>query len=162
MLVGHTDNEAGFYEYIGADGSRAEDLTCASRIIAGSRTMAGLPAWHYTYAGTWPNQDIGTGGAYHTSDNGMVFGTHEIITRRRGLPEQRKLSWAMGNAWASFARDPCGALAKLGWPVFDIGDSGKSLAPGVLHPGAIVVAFRVSADPTRSIHKYRPRRREVQ
>lgn len=87
--------------------------------------MVGLPAWHYTYAGTWPNQDIGTGGAYHTSDIGMVFGTHEIITHRPGLCAEWKLSWAMSNAWASFARDPYGALGALGWPEFDISDSGQ-------------------------------------
>ncbi len=49
----------------------------------------------------------------------MVFGNMESISGDANTELQVTVSEYMQHAWASFAKDPHGALKALGWPLYD-------------------------------------------
>jgi hypothetical protein len=52
-------------------------------IICGLLTVL---RWRYIYNGVYPNQDIGSKGAWHGAEIGMVFGTSEFLSQKVGKP----------------------------------------------------------------------------
>jgi carboxylesterase type B len=97
---------------------------CPSGAAAKARRDAGVPAWRYLYAATWPNQQLGSccpnvKGAWHGSEIALIFGTTELKKKGADLPAEKELGKKMRDAWAGFAKDPDHGLEKLGWPVYD-------------------------------------------
>jgi cholinesterase len=131
MLVGNTNNEAGFYvllaRAIGQTLPQAStsllggmSSSCGPHSAAIARTNEAVPAWRYLYQGEYPNQDIGVpGGAWHTAEIGIAFGTSEWASRIPDSPEEKIMGDKMRKAWTGFAKDPSHGLEKLGWPVYD-------------------------------------------
>ncbi|KAL1963028.1 hypothetical protein VTN77DRAFT_8776 [Rasamsonia byssochlamydoides] len=130
-LVGHNDNEAGFYKIAayaqGANLTEAQwqqfnndTFSCPTSQEATNHVRAGVPTWRFRYYADWDNTRLyPTSGAYHGVDMNMIFGASEDVT---GLPEsqpQLQLQSTMQAAWASFVSDPAEGLTKFGWPVFD-------------------------------------------
>ncbi|KAJ9360092.1 hypothetical protein DTO027B9_1644 [Paecilomyces variotii] len=131
-LVGHNDNEAGFYKIAayaqGANLSEADwtdfniqTFTCPTMEEATNHIRAGVPTWRFRYFADWDNTRLyyPTSGAYHGVDMNMIFGNSADFT---GIPEskpQTQLKRVMQRAWAAFVADPQKGLERLGWPVFN-------------------------------------------
>ncbi|KAL2846700.1 hypothetical protein BJY01DRAFT_247129 [Aspergillus pseudoustus] len=50
---------------------------CPSKLIVDATSDVGIPAWRYYFNASFPNTEIFPGsGAYHSSEIGLVFGTH--------------------------------------------------------------------------------------
>lgn len=130
-LVGHNDNEAGFYKIAsyaqGANLSEAEwqdfniqTFTCPTMEEATNHVRAGVPTWRFRYFADWNNTRLyPTSGAYHGVDMDMIFGNSADVTGIAESTPQTKLKRVMQHAWAAFVTDPEKGLEKLGWPVFD-------------------------------------------
>lgn len=59
-------------------------------------------------------------GSYHSSEIPFAFGTNALRPNSTAdTEEEAKLAEAMVHAWATFAKDPAGGLAGLGWPQYD-------------------------------------------
>jgi cholinesterase len=101
ILVGLTDDEEGLSALAGVPrgvvgrrsllqrrqkpGSPAAlmaEMACGPHAAADGRVKQGIPAWRYLYKGVYPNQDIGSKGAWHGADVGMVFGTSEFLSHK--------------------------------------------------------------------------------
>jgi carboxylesterase type B len=97
ILVGNTDDEGGLSAALATIGksntpkgvtkrqtpSPAPDLSrigCGPHAAALGRAKHNIPAWRYVYKAIFPNQDIGSKGAWHGADIGMVFGTQEFLS----------------------------------------------------------------------------------
>ncbi|KAL1869541.1 hypothetical protein Plec18167_007839 [Paecilomyces lecythidis] len=130
-LVGHNDNEAGFYKIAsyaqGANLSEAEwqdfniqTFTCPTMEEATNHVRAGVPTWRFRYFADWNNTRLyPTSGAYHGVDMNMIFGNSADVTGIAESRPQTQLKRVMQHAWAAFVTDPEKGLEKLGWPVFD-------------------------------------------
>jgi cholinesterase len=94
-------------------------IGCGPHSAALARVKAGVPAWRYIYKGVYPNQDIGSKGAWHGADIGMQFGTSEFLSKKPNTEVQNKMEQTILNAWTTFAKDPKEGLTKFGWPVYD-------------------------------------------
>ncbi|KAH6693935.1 Alpha/Beta hydrolase protein [Plectosphaerella plurivora] len=131
VLMGNTADEGAYMTFLQDNPEFADDFFhaphCASVNVAKSRALHGVPVWQYVYAGNYPNQDLGTGGAWHGSEIGMIFGTSENVSRRPPTPEQIRLSGIMGKAWTEFAKDPYRGLEGMGWPRYDVEDKVPSI-----------------------------------
>ncbi|KAF2404882.1 carboxylesterase [Trichodelitschia bisporula] len=135
MLVGNNNNEGGLSALIAAGPPKTASspksnarrqaapnldfIGCGPHAAALARRNAGVNAWRYLYSGEWPNQDIGTPGAWHGAEIGIVFGTTEYLSHRPDTEEEKKLETKVMGAWSAFAKDPVNGLVKLGWPVYD-------------------------------------------
>ncbi|KAF1813270.1 alpha/beta-hydrolase [Eremomyces bilateralis CBS 781.70] len=128
VLVGATNDEGGLAAITGPrpgpGGNSTGGLSglsilgCGPHAAALARRNHGIPTWRYLYAGEWPNQDIGSEGAWHGADIGIVFGNTEYITRRPDTEEQKKLIKTMSTAWTTFAKNPGYGLTALGYPLY--------------------------------------------
>ncbi|EEH23451.1 hypothetical protein PABG_05662 [Paracoccidioides brasiliensis Pb03] len=129
-VVGHTDNEAGFYNISAyARGNiltpeeweefNYEVFSCPTSQTTADRAKHGVPVWRFRYYADWDNTRLHPNSrAYHGVDLHMIFGASRDVS---GLPEsqeQTKLKKVMQNAWARFAADPRGGLKQIGWPTF--------------------------------------------
>jgi cholinesterase len=125
MLVGNTNYEKGFYENLARQrgetlpaGYRPPEMDgCGPHGSALSYRKAGINAWRYLYSGTWGNDP--NPGAGHGAEIALVLGTIDHPTRKKGTPEEAKLSLLLRQAWTAFAKDPVHGLHKLGWPLYD-------------------------------------------
>ncbi|KAK2812227.1 hypothetical protein FQN50_001585 [Emmonsiellopsis sp. PD_5] len=130
-LVGHTDNEAGFYNISAfAKGNilteqewqefNRDVFSCPIRQTATDRAHHGVPVWRYRYHADWENTRLyPTSRAYHGVDLHMIFGASGDVSGLGETPEQTVLKRTMQEAWARFAADPKEGLKGLGWPTFD-------------------------------------------
>jgi para-nitrobenzyl esterase len=90
----------GLWAAISAAGMRQNAATQAERKAA----QGGAPAWQYIYAWRTPVLD-GRPGTFHSSEIAFVFDNAELCSRYSGgAPDALRLSSAMGEAWAGFAR----------------------------------------------------------
>jgi cholinesterase len=98
ILVGNTDDEGGLSMALatlgkGSKGGKAvrkrqttppvpnlSGIGCGPHAAALGRAKHGIPAWRYVYNAVFPNQDIGSKGAWHGADIGIVFGTQEFLS----------------------------------------------------------------------------------
>ncbi|KAF2436013.1 alpha/beta-hydrolase [Tothia fuscella] len=132
MLVGNSNNEGGidkidngkFFRDFFGDRTTGTVLniamTCGSKNAAKARKAGGVKIWRYRYIGDWPNQYIADGaGAYHGSENPMVFGTSEHYRNQSDTSAETAASKEMRHAFAVFAKDPDNGLRKLGFPEYD-------------------------------------------
>lgn len=137
VLVGNTDDEGGISfalsstrgapkppsrRVIRQTPPKAPDLAtvgCGSHLAALARVKAGVPAWRYIYNGVYPNQDIGSKGAWHGADIGMQFGTSQFLSKKPNTEIQNKMEQIILDAWTTFAKNPKEGLKKFGWPVYD-------------------------------------------
>lgn len=131
MLVGNTDNEAGYYN-ITAYGAGVKlnqtewnrynlaSFTCPSARAARSRISSNTPTWRYRYYGEFPNSILYEGsGAYHGSDIPQILGTAEDISSKPNTENENRVSAYMMRVYASFARNPpSGLQTELGWPPY--------------------------------------------
>ncbi|OJJ46499.1 hypothetical protein ASPZODRAFT_66278 [Penicilliopsis zonata CBS 506.65] len=149
-LVGHNDNEAGFYKiaaYLeGANLTAAEWLefeeetfVCPSDFSAAARIAHGVPSWRFRYFADWNNTRLyPTSGAYHGVDLNMVFGNSALYTDIPESDAQLKLQAKMQAAWAAFIANPTAGLTKLGFPEFDL-DAATLISLGYNNEGAITL-----------------------
>ncbi|KAH8695819.1 Alpha/Beta hydrolase protein [Phaeosphaeriaceae sp. PMI808] len=132
LLIGNTDNEAGFYKAIGIifgvgesdtfwDQFNLATFVCPSATRANFSIAAHLPTWRYRYFGSFPNLQIQTNpdsGAYHSSELSLLFDNLPPA----GIPGIPRLqnSKVSGDiyqeAWTTFAKDPEKGLERFGWP----------------------------------------------
>lgn len=119
---------------------------CGPHAVAAARANAGLPAWRYLYAGSFPNQDIGVPGAWHLAEIGIVFGTSEWMSHIADTPEEKELGETMRTAWTTFAKDPMNGLVEFGWPVYDPANEGPVIHLGGLNSSEVVMDSRVMYD----------------
>ncbi len=90
----------GIWAAISAAGVRQNTATQAERKAA----QGGAPAYQYVYAWRTPVLD-NRPGTFHSSEIAFVFDNGDLCTRYSGNgPEALKLSFIIGEAWASFAR----------------------------------------------------------
>ncbi|HEY3838115.1 MAG TPA: carboxylesterase family protein [Bryobacteraceae bacterium] len=90
----------GIWAAISAATVRQNTATQAERKAA----QGGAPAYQYIYAWRTPMLD-NRPGTFHSSEIAFVFDNGDLCTRYSGGgPEALKLSYAVGEAWASFAR----------------------------------------------------------
>ena len=90
----------GIWAAISAATVRQNTATQAERKAA----QGGAPAYQYIYAWRTPMLDDRPG-TFHSSEIAFVFDNGDLCTRYSGGgPEALKLSYAVGEAWASFAR----------------------------------------------------------
>lgn len=137
VLMGHTDNENGYYQVPAyAQGViptqeqiRAfllESFTCPVTFQAEARRRHGVPSYIYRYFSDWNNTRLySASGAYHGVDLHMIFGASEDVSGLPTTAEQRELTKLMQKAWFAFANDPHNGLAGFDWPRFD--PNGKTL-----------------------------------
>ncbi|KAF4587403.1 carboxylesterase domain-containing protein [Ophiocordyceps camponoti-floridani] len=109
---------------------------CPAKITAEESARAGIPSWRYVFDAAFANnQPFPDGGAWHSSEINLIFGTYD---RTDATAYQEKLSCVMQKAWADFAKDP---FRGPGWPsmphhvaVFGAGvrpdDQGDASTPG--------------------------------
>ncbi|KAK8029870.1 hypothetical protein PG993_011161 [Apiospora rasikravindrae] len=149
LLIGNNDFEAGWYK-LSAYAARINlteaqwDLyderafTCPSAYTAEYRVRYDVPTWRYRYFGDWDNlrlynNSAGLGprgsGAYHGSENEMVFGTAADVSGLESSYEEAATSRYMMGAWVAFARDPKRGLTSYGWPLYDPSGKFFVLAP---------------------------------
>jgi carboxylesterase type B len=141
VLIGNTDDEGGLTSALAAipkgptgppkgtsplsrrqtppKAPNLASIGCGPHAAALGRIKAGVPAWRYLYNGVWPNQDIGSKGAWHGADIGMQFGTSEFLSHKPDTAEEKKMVETIMGAWTAFAKDPKEGLTKFGWPVYD-------------------------------------------
>ncbi|KAN0106041.1 alpha/beta-hydrolase [Hyaloscypha variabilis] len=133
LLIGNTDNEAGFFKAIGTvfglyepeefwNNYNLDQFVCPSAARANASSAANLPTWRYRYFGSFPDLQIQTNpdsGAYHASELPLLFDSLPP-SGVPGIPPSTNVEILWGNymrsAWAEFARDCNGGLEKLGWP----------------------------------------------
>ena len=90
----------GLWAAISAAGMRQNAATQAERKAA----LGGASAYQYLYAWRTPMLD-NRPGTFHSSEIAFVFDNAELCPRYSGGgPQALKLSFAMGEAWATFAR----------------------------------------------------------
>ncbi|PGH10956.1 hypothetical protein AJ79_05202 [Helicocarpus griseus UAMH5409] len=136
-IVGHTDNEAGFYN-ISAFGKgnilpeeewtlfNKDVFNCPTSRTVTDRASHGVPVWRYRYHADWDNTRLyPTSRAYHGTDLHMIFGASADVSLLPESPEQIELKRMMQAAWAEFAVDPKDGLKRMGFPTFD--PNGKTL-----------------------------------
>jgi cholinesterase len=96
ILVGNTDDEGGLSAALATLGKSSapkvarrqtptpapnlSGIGCGPHAAALGRAKHGIPAWRYVYNAVFPNQDIGSKGAWHGADIGIVFGTQEFLS----------------------------------------------------------------------------------
>ncbi|PYI01229.1 carboxylesterase [Aspergillus sclerotiicarbonarius CBS 121057] len=134
-LLGHNDNEAGFYKiavYMQGRSLTAEQwqafndntFTCPTDYQTAQRVRFGVPAWRFRYFADWNNTRLyPTSGAYHGVDLNMIYGNSELFTDVPASAGQVELTSRMQAAWAAFVIDPTAGLSKVGWPVFDLNNN---------------------------------------
>lgn len=91
-------------------------FTCTTKSFSTAIKDAGRqPVWRYRYDGAFDNLQIFPhGGAYHSSDVPLVFGTYPLNNEVGNVTQTEiELSAYMQRIWAGFARDP---FAGPGWP----------------------------------------------
>jgi cholinesterase len=133
LLIGNTDNEAGFFKAIGTisgvhepesfwDQFNLATFVCPSATRANASISAHLPTWRYRYFGSFPNLQIQSdpdSGAYHSSELSLLFGTIPP-DGVPGIPPSTEAEhqWEkyIRGAWAIFAKDPKEGLNRIGWP----------------------------------------------
>jgi para-nitrobenzyl esterase len=94
------DSPFGIWAALSAATIRQNSVTQAERKAA----QGGAPAYQYIYAWRTPALD-GRPGTFHSSEIAFVFDNADLCSRYSGGGgEAFKLSSAMGEAWASFAR----------------------------------------------------------
>jgi len=165
ILIGNTDDEGGlsFALSSSAKGTpkppgalqkrqtpppKAPNLAsigCGPHSAALARIQAGVPAWRYIYNGVWPNQDIGSKGAWHGADIGLQFGTTEFLSKKPDTPEEKKMTETIMGAWSTFAKNPKDGLTKLGWPVYD-GNKPTVISLGGRNDASVKFVDHVSID----------------
>lgn len=100
-------------------------FTCPAGSRANISLSAGVPTWRYRWFGSFPNTQLTTfpnSGAWHGSQNPIIFDT---AVSGPGIPPATDAEVAIGTylrgAWAAFAKDPVGGLAKYqgGWPAYN-------------------------------------------
>jgi para-nitrobenzyl esterase len=90
----------GLWAAISAAGMRQNAATQAERKAA----QGGAPAYQYIYAWRTPMLD-NRPGTFHSSEIAFVFDNAQLCPRYSGVgPQALKLSHAIGEAWATFAR----------------------------------------------------------
>lgn len=92
-------------------------IACGTSVATSARLDHGVRAWRYLYTAIFPNQNVGTFGAWHGSDIGQVFGTSAFLTGIPDSPEQEEFGEKTRTAWTDFAKDPENGLVELGWPL---------------------------------------------
>jgi para-nitrobenzyl esterase len=109
------DSPFGLWAALSAAGMRQNTVTQAERKAA----QGGAPVYHYIYAWRTPELDDRPG-TFHSSEIAFVFDNAELCPRYSGGGrEALRLSSAMGEAWASFARTGKPGHSKLpDWPTF--------------------------------------------
>jgi cholinesterase len=133
LLIGNTDNEAGFFKAIGTiygldepgtfwNNYNLDQFVCPSAARANASSAANLPTWRYRYFGSFPDLQIQTNpdsGAYHASELPLLFDSLPP-SGVPGIPPSTNVEILWGNymrsAWAEFARDCNRGVEKLGWP----------------------------------------------
>jgi para-nitrobenzyl esterase len=109
------DSPFGLWAALSAAGMRQNTATQAERKAA----QGGAPAYQYIYAWRTPELDDRPG-TFHSSEIAFVFDNAELCPRYSGGGrEALRLSSAMGEAWANFARTGQPGHGKLpNWPAF--------------------------------------------
>ena len=133
LLIGNTDNEAGFFKLIGTifglsesesfwDQFNLKTFVCPSASRANFSISARQPTWRYRYFGSYADLQIQTNpdsGAYHASELSLLF-DNLPPAGYQGIPPptDAEIQWGkyIRGAWAAFAKDPQRGLEKLGWP----------------------------------------------
>jgi para-nitrobenzyl esterase len=112
------DSAFGIWAAISAAAVRQNTATQAERKAA----QGGAPAYQYIYAWRTPMLDDRPG-TFHSSEIAFVFDNADLCTRYSGGgPEALKLSFAVGEAWASFARaGKPGHRGLPDWPAYTPG-----------------------------------------
>lgn len=100
-------------------------FTCPTSAFANTAALNGYPVWRYYFNASFPNTQLfPDGGAYHSSEIPIVFGTYPTTGE---TTQEVGLSKYMQHAWARFAKAP---LQGPGWPALgapldiDLGDLG--------------------------------------
>ncbi|QDS72608.1 hypothetical protein FKW77_001629 [Venturia effusa] len=140
ILVGNTDDEEGISFALSTTKGASKQISppsrhvarqtpqrvpslsmigCGSHAAALIRARIGVSAWRCIYNGVYPNQDIGSKGAWHGADIGMQFGTSEFLSKKPNTEIQNKMEQIILDAWTIFAKDPQVGLIKFGWPEYD-------------------------------------------
>jgi carboxylesterase type B len=101
ILVGNTDDEGGLSAALATLAPKGKGkvarrqsspltapvlsgIGCGPHAAALGRAKHGIPAWRYVFNAVFPNSDIGSKGAWHGEDIGMVFGTQEFLSHEVG------------------------------------------------------------------------------
>ncbi|MCJ1360149.1 MAG: hypothetical protein MMC33_010152 [Icmadophila ericetorum] len=106
-------------------------FTCPTSAFANTAAISGYDVWRYYFNASFPNTQLfPDGGAYHSSEVPIVFGTYPAAGETN---QEVGLSKFMQSTWAKFAKDPSGGP---GWPALgapldvDLGDLGADGSTG--------------------------------
>ncbi|KAL2258099.1 hypothetical protein VTK26DRAFT_8726 [Humicola hyalothermophila] len=142
LLIGNTDNEAGFFRLFDPPGVPRGDafwhefnqntFTCPAAARAALSAAQGSPTWRYRWHGAFGATELSTNppsGAYHFGEMAPLFGTlGEVGVGEGEAAEIDKVAGYMRRAWATFAKDPVKGLKReLGWLRYDMGGEAGTL-----------------------------------
>jgi cholinesterase len=133
ILIGNNDYEIGLIliPYLLANISLPEALltevmasnfACPASHRANISQTHNLPVWRYRWFGAFPNLQLTAhpdSGAWHGEEIAVIWDT---VPTTPGVPEttqEKEVATYARAAWTGFAKDPSGALKKLGWPEWD-------------------------------------------
>ncbi|KAF2654849.1 alpha/beta-hydrolase [Lophiostoma macrostomum CBS 122681] len=115
-----------------ADATTYGFFACPDLQTSKDRYAAGAKTYRYQYAGNFSNiSPLPWTGAYHSSEEPMVFGTYGI-ERGGGTEFEAEVSRAMQDRWLAFAEDPVEGLERVGWDAYKPGGNDALFGSGAL------------------------------
>ena len=134
-LTGNNDYEAGLFKLLAAEaGIRLPAIdwaiydlvtfSCPAANAARARSEHGVPTWRYRYYADFPNLRLTrnpSSGAWHGAEMYALWQTSADASGEADTPAERSISRYLAGAWASFAKDPAGALSSppYSWPRYE-------------------------------------------